>query len=74
MNDCPRVSICRFYAQHAESTPALAEEFRSRYCLANYLACARYSVARALGHDHVPDTLFPNHFAEARRLAETGGS
>lgn len=72
MLDCPRVSICRFYPQHAESSPVLAEEFRSRYCCGNYLACARYSVARALGNDRVPDSLFPNHFAEARRLAETG--
>jgi len=71
MNDCPRVSICRFYAQHAESAPALTEEFRNRYCLSNYLACARFSVARALGNNQVPDTLFPNHFAEARRLVKS---
>lgn len=69
MDNCPRVSICRFYPQHAEANPKLAEEFRSRYCTGNYLSCARYSVAKALGHDRVPDTLQPNNYAEARRLA-----
>jgi hypothetical protein len=68
MADCPRISICRFYKQYLAQNPAMAENLRSRYCLSNYLACARYSVARGLGSDHVPDTLHPNQHAEARRM------
>lgn len=71
MADCPRVAICPFYKLHAATKPAMAEELRSRYCLSNYLACARYSVAKALGDDHVPDSLFPNQHAEARRMLAT---
>jgi len=69
MHNCPRISVCRFYPEHAESEPAVAEEFRGRYCTGNYLSCARYSVAKCLGNDQVPDTLYPNNHAEARRLA-----
>lgn len=68
MTDCPRISICPFYTQHLEKNPALAEELRGRYCLSNYLACARYSVAKGLGGERVPDTLHPNQHAEARRI------
>jgi hypothetical protein len=68
MATCPRVSICPFYKQHLEQNPALAEELHSRYCLSNYLACARYSVAKGLGSDRVPDTLYPNQHEKARRM------
>lgn len=72
MTDCPRISICPYYAQQLAKNPVMAEELRSRYCLSNYLACARYSVAKGLGSDQVPDTLHPNQHSEARRILGEG--
>ena len=72
MADCPRTEICPFYPHYAQSIPEQAQELRERYCLGNYLACARYAVAKAKGGNSVPITLFPHQHAEARRLLASG--
>ena len=72
MAECPRNTICPFYQLTKADDPARAEQLRARYCLGNYSACARYAVAKALGQEQVPNTLFPHEHAEARRLLASG--
>jgi hypothetical protein len=68
MADCPRNEICPFYSHYVQTIPDRANELRERYCLGNYLACARYAVAKARGGTAVPISLFPHQHAEARTL------
>lgn len=45
--------------------------FKQKYCLGDYLLCARYEVCIALGPEAVPTNLYPNmHDISHKILAE----
>ncbi len=72
MGDCECVSRCMLFEEKMSSMPATVEMFRNRYCRADFLTCARYSVYKALGMERVPADLFPNQEDRARKIVSGG--
>jgi hypothetical protein len=57
---CSYATVCPVYRGDLEDMPVLARQYRARYCVADWQACARFAVADEAGSSVVPDTLLPN--------------
>ena len=49
-----------------------AELFKTRYCLGDYVKCARHQVKDALGKPAVPADLYPNMQDRAHQIIAAG--
>ena len=52
--------------------PAMADQYKSKYCKSDNSGCARHMVFKALGRENVPSNLFPHQLEDARKLAAAG--
>jgi hypothetical protein len=68
MANCEKLSSCAFFNETLPNMPITAQYLRNRYCLYNYLDCARYIVSQTLGKDKVPPDLFPEELTKAERI------
>lgn len=70
MAKCRFVKICPFYNGRMTSLAHLAEQFKQTYCTGNNFRCARYLLAMSLGHNNVPEDLYPNQMPRAEKIME----
>jgi hypothetical protein len=68
---CEHVADCAFLVRKGATVPLVVEMMKRRYCAHDKEKCARYGLAQQLGLEAVPDTLWPNDGATARKIAET---
>ena len=73
MAECDCLAGCPFFHDRMANMPALSGIMKKRYCLDDYMSCARHTVKEALGKEKVPSTLFPSQHASARELIAQGG-
>ena len=72
MAECDCLSGCPFFHDKMANMPALSSIMKKRYCLDDYMSCARHKVKEALGKDRVPGDMFPSHHEKAARLIQQG--
>lgn len=70
MANCELLEKCPFFDDHMQDMPRHAELFKELYCRGGKTICARYIVFRALGHEAVPQNLFPNQVAVAEHVID----
>jgi hypothetical protein len=70
MAACERIQSCPFFNEFMLDMPATTEYLKTVYCRGDYARCARYMVAKALGAEKVPLTLFPDESDKAVRLIQ----
>lgn len=63
-DSCELLKTCSFFVVEVKS-PALAEEFKRKYCNQNKELCARYMIAKEVGLDKIPPALYPNEYDKA---------
>lgn len=57
---CEKLGGCPFYNDKMPMDKGLGSIYKKKYCEGNKTNCARYMVAKELGKEHVPITLYPN--------------
>lgn len=72
MSDCELLAGCLFFNDKMPMETGLGSLFKRNYCQGDYSKCARYKVAKTLGREKVPTTLYPNMFDQAERLIAEG--
>ncbi len=68
MAQCECLEKCPFFLDQMENMPALAQQLKQRFCMADWASCARHLVFEALGPGRAPATLFPVDVARAREV------
>ncbi|MHB1340539.1 MAG: hypothetical protein ACYC77_02820 [Coriobacteriia bacterium] len=66
MSGCKHLGYCYLTSDEAGFSPDFARAIRTTYCRGDYIACARYQMAEALGTDVVPGDLFPAELDRVR--------
>lgn len=72
MAECEYLPGCPFFNDKMKNMPAIADQFKKKYCLGENSTCARFVVLRALGREKVPATLFPNQMDKAQGILAAG--
>lgn len=57
---CKYATVCPVCRGDIADMPVLARQYRARYCVTDWQACARFAVAEETGPSAVPDGLLPN--------------
>ena len=70
MSECECLSTCPFFNDQMATMPHLAEVYKKRYCKGDFLACARFTIFKALGREAVPGDLLPNESERLDRLMQ----
>ncbi len=68
MADCELLKGCLFFNDKMPMESGLGAMFKKKYCQGENTDCARFMVAKALGREKVPVTMFPNMTDEARAM------
>jgi hypothetical protein len=68
MADCELLKGCLFFNDKMPMDSGLGALYKKKYCQGENTDCARFMVAKALGREKVPLTLFPNMADEARTM------
>jgi len=68
MADCDCLPGCPFFHDRMTNMPALSGMMKKRYCLDDFMACARHQVKEALGKEKVPSTLYPSQSEMAQKV------
>ncbi len=68
MAQCECLEGCPFFHDKMENMPAMAEIYKTKYCLGSSDTCARHVVFSTLGKPKVPSDLYPNDMAYAKRI------
>ena len=56
---CDRLDSCPFFNDKMTMEQGIGSIFKKKYCLGNYVLCARYKIQSELGIAFVPDNLYP---------------
>jgi hypothetical protein len=72
MADCKLLAGCIFFNDKMPMDSGLGALFKKSYCQGDFMKCARFRVAEALGRERVPGNLYPNMFEEAEKLIVKG--
>lgn len=72
MADCELIQGCIFFNDKMKNMPATADILKNKYCKDEFLTCARYKVAKALGREKVPLDLYPQQAEKAGKLISAG--
>ena len=73
MADCVCLPKCPFFNDKMSNMPAMAEMYKTKYCLSDNSDCARYMVFRKMGSDAVPTDMYPNDRDSATTLLAENG-
>src|SRR5512140_1158953 len=65
---CEFSNKCTFYKDHIAIMPVTASVYKRMYCDLDFVKCARNMVAAELGHELVPQNLFPTQSVRARNI------
>jgi hypothetical protein len=68
MAECDCLAGCPFFNDKMPDTSGLGAMYKKRYCLGDYISCARHAVKEALGKPSVPADLYPNMHDRAEEL------
>lgn len=68
MTECIELRECRFFNVTMKQMPAVGKMMKSRYCLGDFTACARFRLAQEGVGIAVPVDLAPNDHKRAERL------
>ncbi|HUX52500.1 MAG TPA: hypothetical protein VMW73_17055 [Spirochaetia bacterium] len=68
MAECDCLAGCPFFHDKMTNMPALSGMMKKRYCLDDFMACARHQVKEELGKQTVPSDMYPSQFARARQM------
>ena len=68
MADCELLKGCLFFNDKMQMDSGMGVLYKKKYCLADNSECARYIVAKKLGREKVPKSLYPNMLDDAQRL------
>ena len=70
MAECKLLKGCPFFNDKLKEMPALADQYKRKYCLGDHTGCARFIVFSKLGKSAVPPDLFPNQQPRARQIIQ----
>jgi len=70
MADCTLLKGCPFFNEKMKNMPALADQYKNKYCRGDNSKCARYMVYQKLGRSAVPVDLFPNQLDRAKKILQ----
>jgi len=59
MTKCDFSDQCTFFEDYYINMPVTAIIYKSQYCDLDFVKCARNITAAKLGHEQVPNDLFP---------------
>lgn len=65
---CEYIDDCVFFNDHMDGVSATISLFKRMYCNGNCLNCARHMVAKRMGCNKIPPTLYPDNRREAFRM------
>ncbi len=68
MADCICLPSCIFFNDKMENMHAMAQMYKTKYCLEDSSKCARHMVFDKKGKDFVPKDLFPNQIERAKEI------
>ncbi|WP_455382847.1 hypothetical protein [Salinispira pacifica] len=74
MAECDCLPGCPFFHDRMQNMPALSGIMKKRYCLDDFMSCARHQVKEALGKEKVPGDLFPSQHERARTVIASGAT
>ena len=67
---CECLEKCPFFNDQIVNKPATAELMKKQYCNENFEACARYTLFKSAGQEHVPADLYPNQNDRASNILQ----
>jgi len=73
MADCVCLPKCPFFYDKMSNMPAMADIYKTKYCLGDNTDCARYAVFRKMSSAGVPADLYPNDRDRATELLAENG-
>ena len=65
---CEYADNCSFFNDRMDYMPSTAGVYKKMYCMGVCHNCARHIVAKALGPERIPLTLYPNNRDSALAL------
>lgn len=65
---CEKLEKCPFYQKKIPIDSGLGCVYRKKYCESEYSKCARYTVSKSIGDEHVPFDLYPNMIQGANQI------
>ena len=68
MSDCECLKGCPFFNGKMDDTKGIGAIYKKKYCLGENSECARFMVAKSLGKEKVPATMFPNMVDKAKEM------
>ena len=68
MADCTFLKKCLYFNDKLKNMPTAAEGIKMMYCLWHYDECARYTIAKVMGRENVPNDLFPPDLDRANKI------
>ena len=72
MVECECLEGCPFFNNKMSIESALGQRYKEKYCLGDFMECARHQVKAALGKEKVPTNLYPNMFEKAAQIINQG--
>jgi hypothetical protein len=70
--ECDCLAGCPFFNDKMPDTGGLGTMYKKRYCLGDFMNCARHKVKDALGKPAVPVDLYPNMHDRAAVILAAG--
>ena len=72
MADCELLKECLFFVGKMSIEAGVGAIYKKNYCQTDNSKCARYIVAKKLGKDKVPASLYPNMYEKAKEIVSKG--
>jgi len=66
--ECEFHNSCPFFNDRMDQMPSTAGVYKKIYCHGNNDNCARYMIAKSLGRNKIPPTVYPNNRDMARKM------
>lgn len=74
MADCELLKGCLFFNGKMDINTGLGALYREQYCQGRFENCARYIIAKKLGREKVPASLYPNMDERAQEILAAAAS
>ncbi len=72
MADCELLKGCLFFNDKMSIESGLGAMYKKNFCQSDNSKCARYMVAKAMGREKVPTSLYPNMTDRAKEIITQG--
>jgi hypothetical protein len=65
---CEFLDNCPFFNDRMDNMPTVSGVYKKIYCHGNNENCARYMIAKRLGVESIPSTVYPNNRDAAAKV------